>query len=131
MFRLKIFAFACITCVVTAGCGGGKSMTTLPRLPLSLKASVDAGNTVDVTAPHSLNLPNIGDSGVLTAYEGNQQVSFSLSPDAACMGVVDISPEANAMQQTVTASSSGQCNATVQASDGSTATLAIFSLPPP
>lgn len=125
----KTLAGACLMSVMVAGCGGAS--TTTPRPPLTLKASVNTASAVDVTARHALNLPNIGDSGVVTAYEGNQQVSFSLSPTAACMNIVNIAPGSNAMQQTVTASSSGQCNATVQTSDGSTATLGIFSLPPP
>ena len=102
------------------------------HLSLTLQGAVNGAAASDVTEPqHALNLPNIGDTAVVTAYEGNVQVAFSLSPSAACANVVTISPESDSMQQTVKAIASGQCNADVKAGDGTTATLAIFSLPPP
>lgn len=126
MKALASASCAAVLCGLTA-CGG-----TAARAPaLTLRASVDGGAPVSVTAPFALNLPNIGDSGVVTADEGSGQVSFSLVPNADCANVVTISPGTQAMQQTVTAiKNGGQCTATAIAGN-STAVLTIFALPPP
>ena len=91
---------AAVLCALTA-CGGAPSP---PAPALTLRASVDGGAPVSVTAPFALNLPT---------------------------NVVTISPGTQAMQQTVTSiKNGGQCAATAVAGN-STAALAIFALPPP
>lgn len=119
-----------------AGCGGPSTCGCGPPLTttgtaLTLRASVDGGTTTSVTSPYALNLPKIGDVGVVTAYERNQQVSFSLVPSPSCANVVTISPGTQAMQQAVTAvKNGGQCTATALTGN-SMAALTIYALPPP
>lgn len=85
-----------------------------------------------VSSPYALNLPNVGDVGLVTAYEGNAQKAFSLVPDPDCANVVSISPGTQAMQQAVTSvKNGGRCTATAQTADGRATTLAIVALPPP
>lgn len=108
-------------------CGG------LPpqNVPLTLRASVDGGQSTNVSSPFALNLPNIGDIGVVTAYEGSEQIPFSLIPSTGCTNVVTISPGTQAMQQAVTAvKNGGSCTAAAKAGNGN-ATLTIYALPPP
>ena len=108
-------------------CGGLPTQ----NVPLTLRASVDGGQSTSVTSPYGLNLPNIGDVGVVTAYKGSVQVAFSLVPSTGCTSVVTISPGTQAMQQAVTAvKNGGSCTAAAQAGNG-TATLTIYALPPP
>jgi hypothetical protein len=118
--------------LVLAACGGGVPSPAHPtHVDLTLFASVNGAAPVTVTSPYALNLPNIGDAGVVTAYT-RVQTSFTLVPSAACTNVVTISPGSAAMEQTVTAvKNGGQCTATAQAADGLTTTLSIFALPPP
>jgi|GEM_PF-5219637 len=118
---------ALVILVLLAACGGGNSG---PHSVLTFRATIN-GVTSDIPQQGGLNLPNIGEVAAVTAYEGNRQVQFSLLPQQACSNIVTISPQNTSAQQTVTSIATGQCDATVQASDGNVATLTIFSLPPP
>ena len=87
---------------------------------------------MDVSPPHyELPLPNIGDIGTVTAFEGSDQVKFSLVPTAQCAGIVAISPSEESTQQTVTAIGAGKCFANVKAADGSVSVLTVSALPLP
>jgi hypothetical protein len=119
--------------LLLASCGGtSNSMPHPTHVVLTLRASVNGGTPINVTSPYALNLPNVGDAGIVTAYEGTQQTSFTLVPSTPCTNIVAISPGTTATQQTVTAvQNGGQCTATAQTADGNATTLTIFALPPP
>jgi hypothetical protein len=128
---MRLISTAVVATLLTS-CGAGTAAGSAARLSLTFQKSVNGAAPSAIPAQGGLDLPNVGDVGVVTAFENNQQVSFSLTAAPACTNVVTISPSTSSLQQTVTAvANGGQCTAKAEAQDGTTAALSIFALPPP
>lgn len=127
-----LFTLALVGALTACGAGSSRRDVFGPPLPpLTLRASVNGAAAANVSSPYALNLPQIGDVGVVTAYVLNQQVAFSVVSASGCSGIVTISPATSSMQQAVTSVATGTCTVNAVTAGGDVTTLAIFSLPPP